>query len=202
MLPRGVLEEVRVAVTTAGSKLAIQDLRSRAARQTFLFTGTLTPIQQAAIRPFLHHDYGVLVAPPGAGKTVMACAIAAQRSVPTLILVHRKPLMEQWRMQISSLLGIAHADIGEISGITHRRTGMIDLAMVQSLRNLSEDDALYREYGLLIVDECHHVPAVSFERVLSEVKAHYVVGLTATPQRRDGHQIGRASCRERVCLAV
>ena len=188
VLPRGVIEEVRVAVTTAGSKLAIQDLRPHAARQTFPFTGTLTPIQQAAIRPFLHHDYGVLVAPPGAGKTVMACAIAAQRSVPTLILVHRKPLMEQWRMQISSLLGIAHADIGEISGITHRRTGMIDLAMVQSLRNLSEDDALYREYGLLIVDECHHVPAFNFESIMKRVAVQAVLGLTATPYRRDGLQ--------------
>jgi superfamily II DNA or RNA helicase len=150
--------------------------------------GTLTPIQEAAIRPFLHHDYGVLVAPPGAGKTVMACAIAAQRSVPTLILVHRKPLMEQWRMQISALLGIAHADIGEISGTTHRRTGMIDLAMVQSLRNLSEDEALYRAYGLLIVDECHHVPAFNFESIMKRVAVQAVLGLTATPYRRDGLQ--------------
>lgn len=188
VLPRGVLEEVRGAVTTAGSTLAIQDLRPHPAKQTFLFTGTLTPIQQAAIRPFLHHEYGVLVAPPGAGKTVMACAIAAQRSVPTLILVHRKPLMEQWRMQIASLLGIARADIGEISGTTHRRTGIIDLAMVQSLRNLSEDDALYREYGLLIVDECHHVPAFNFESIMKRVAVQAVLGLTATPYRRDGLQ--------------
>ena len=188
VLPRGVLEEVRSTVTTAGSKLAIQDLRPHPAKQTFLFTGTLTPIQQAAIRPFLHHEYGVLVAPPGAGKTVMACAIAAQRSVPTLILVHRKPLMEQWRMQIASLLGIARADIGEISGTTHRRTGIIDLAMVQSLRNLSEDDALYREYGLLIVDECHHVPAFNFESIMKRVAVQAVLGLTATPYRRDGLQ--------------
>ncbi|MEK6587541.1 MAG: DEAD/DEAH box helicase family protein, partial [Chloroflexota bacterium] len=188
VLPRGVLEEVRSAVTTAGSKLAIQDLRPHPAKQTFLFTGTLTPIQQAAIRPFLHHEYGVLVAPPGAGKTVMACAIAAQRSVPTLILVHRKPLMEQWRMQIASLLGIARADIGEISGTTHRRTGMIDLAMVQSLRNLSEDETLYREYGLLIVDECHHVPAFNFESIMKRVAVQAVLGLTATPYRRDGLQ--------------
>lgn len=188
VLPRGVLEEMRVAVTTTGSKLAIQDLRPHVARQTFPFTGTLTPIQQAAIRPFLHHDYGVLVAPPGAGKTVMACAIAAQRSVPTLILVHRKPLMEQWRMQIASLLGVARADIGEISGLTRRRTGKIDLAMVQSLRNLSEDEPLYREYGLLIVDECHHVPAFNFESIMKRVAVQAVLGLTATPYRRDGLQ--------------
>jgi len=188
VLPRGVLEEVRGAVTTADRTLAIQDLRPHPPKQTFTFMGTLTPIQEAAIRPFLHHDYGVLVAPPGAGKTVMACAIAAQRSVPTLILVHRKPLMEQWRMQISALLGIAHADIGEISGTTHRRTGMIDLAMVQSLRNLSEDEALYRAYGLLIVDECHHVPAFNFESIMKRVAVQAVLGLTATPYRRDGLQ--------------
>jgi superfamily II DNA or RNA helicase len=188
VLPRGVLEEVRGAVTTADRTLAIQDLRPHPPKQTFTFMGTLTPIQEAAIRPFLHHDYGVLVAPPGAGKTVMACDIAAQRSVPTLILVHRKPLMEQWRMQISALLGIAHADIGEISGTTHRRTGMIDLAMVQSLRNLSEDEALYRAYGLLIVDECHHVPAFNFESIMKRVAVQAVLGLTATPYRRDGLQ--------------
>ena len=188
VLPRGVLEDVRSAIHVSGSRLAISDQRPLPGRRTFQFTGTLSSLQHAAIRPLLQHDCGVLVAPPGAGKTVMACAVAAQRSVPTLILVHRKPLLEQWRIQVSSLLGLALTDIGEISSVKQRRTGIVDLAMVQSLRNLSEDDALYREYGLLIVDECHHVPAFSFESIMKRVCVQYVLGLTATPYRRDGLQ--------------
>lgn len=188
VLPRGVLEDVRSAVHANGSRLALSDQRPRPAKRTFQFTGTLSSLQHAALRPLLQHDCGVLVAPPGAGKTVMACAAAAQRSVPALILVHRKPLLEQWRIQVSSLLGLALTDIGEISSLKQRRTGVVDLAMVQSLRNLSEDDALYHDYGLLIVDECHHVPAFSFESIMKRICVRHVLGLTATPYRRDGLQ--------------
>jgi hypothetical protein len=169
-LPRGVLEDVQSAVRAAGGTLAARDLRPILAKRSLRFIGALTSLQQAAIKPFLRHDFGVLVAPPGAGKTVMACAVAAHRSVPTLILVHRKPLLEQWRIQISTLLDLALSDIGEISSLRHRRTGLIDVAMIQSLRNLDGADDLYHHYGLLIVDECHHVPAFSFEACQAGVR--------------------------------
>lgn len=103
------------------------------------------------------------------------------------MLVHRQPLLDQWIAQLSMFLGIAEKEIGHIGGGKRKSNGRLDVAMMQSLvRQGSVDDSVAR-YGHVIVDECHHVPAVSFERVLSEVKARYVVGLTATPQRRDGH---------------
>lgn len=114
--------------------------------------------------------------------------LVAQRGRSTLILVHRKPLLEQWVTQLAMFLGIAERDVGQIGGGKRKPNGRLDVAMIQSLVRSDEVEDLVAEYGHVIVDECHHLPAVSFERVLSEVKARYVVGLTATPQRRDGHQ--------------
>src|SRR5207249_4893 len=109
------------------------------------------------------------------------------RACSTLVLVHRRPLLDQWRAQLAVFLGVDPKWIGQIGAGKRNPTGRIDVAMIQSLvRNDAVAD-LVAGYGQVIVDECHHLPAVSFERVLSEVKARYVVGLTATPQRRDGH---------------
>jgi len=105
-----------------------------------------------------------------------------------LILVHRQPLLEQWRAQLEVCLGVPSKSIGQIGGGRRKVTGVIDVAMVQSLARKESVDNIVAQYGQVIVDECHHLPAVSFERVLSEVKARFVVGLTATPHRRDGHQ--------------
>jgi superfamily II DNA or RNA helicase len=104
-----------------------------------------------------------------------------------LVLVHRQPLLDQWVAQLSMFLGIAEKEIGQIGGGKRKPNGRLDVAMLQSLVRKGAVDDVVAGYGHVIVDECHHVPAVSFERVLSEVKARYVVGLTATPQRRDGH---------------
>jgi superfamily II DNA or RNA helicase len=129
----------------------------------------------------------VFVAPPGVGKTVVGIHLIAARACSTLVLVHRRPLLDQWLAQLSVFLGIDSKEIGQIGAGRRTPTGRIDVAMIQSLvRNGAVAD-LVAAYGQVIVDECHHLPAVSFERVLAEVKARYVVGLTATPQRRDGH---------------
>jgi superfamily II DNA or RNA helicase len=114
--------------------------------------------------------------------------LMAQRKCSSLVLVHRQPLLKQWKSQIGIFLGLDAKSIGQISSGKRNLTGQIDVAMIQSLsRNDSVDD-IVTEYGQVIINECHHLTAVSFERVLSEVKARYVVGLTTTPQRRDGHQ--------------
>jgi superfamily II DNA or RNA helicase len=136
----------------------------------------------------LSADFGVFVAPPGSGKTVLAIAAMARRKTNVLILVHRKPIMDQWCLQISSLLGIEKKDIGRIGGGKNNPTGLIDVAMVQSLDDDQGVDDRIAEYGFVIVDECHHVSAFSFEKVLTQARARYVLGLTATPYRRDGHQ--------------
>jgi len=101
--------------------------------------------------------------------------------------VHRQPLLDQWVAQLALFLGLDAKDIGQISGGRHKPNGRLDVAMIQSLVRKESVNDLVANYGHVIVDECHHLPAVSFERVLAEVRARFVTGLTATPQRRDGH---------------
>jgi superfamily II DNA or RNA helicase len=136
----------------------------------------------------LAHDDGVLVAPPGAGKTVIACALIAERKLPTLILAHSKPLLEQWRGQLQSLLGLPSKQIGQRGGGRRKRTGIVDLAMIQSLKAIDDLEAFFSGYGLVVVDECHHLPAFSFESAVRRAPARHFLGLTATPYRRDGLQ--------------
>lgn len=187
-MPRGSLEDMKIVLSDYGVKLNVEEKRFQGKRIDCNFLGALNPLQQAALEDILPVDFGVLSAPPGSGKTVIAVAAMARRKLNTLVLVHRKPLMEQWRLQISSLLGIDKKEIGLIGGGKNKSTGIIDIAMVPSLARDEGVDDRVAEYGFVIMDECHHVAAVSFEKVLSQVKAKYVLGLTATPYRRDGHQ--------------
>ncbi len=129
----------------------------------------------------------MFVAPPGVGKTVVGTYLVAARGCSTLILVHRQPLLDQWLAQLSLFLGLEPKQIGQIGAGKKTGNGQLDVAMIQSLVRKDNVQDIVAHYGQVIVDECHHLPAVSFERVLAEVKARYVVGLTATPQRRDGH---------------
>jgi len=187
-LPRGCLDDVQMLLREHESCLELEDLRHTGDPLEARFLGQLTDAQHQAAKVILEHENGVMVAPPGFGKTVLGTYLIAQRKCSTLILVHRQPLLEQWRSQIGIFLGRDAKSIGQIGGGKRKLTGQIDVAMIQSLSRKDSVDDIVAEYGQVIIDECHHLPAVSFERVLSEVKARYVVGLTATPQRRDGHQ--------------
>ncbi len=151
------------------------------------FHGQLRPSQEQAARALLAHDIGVFVAPPGSGKTVVGAYLATHRRRSTLVLVHRTQLLDQWRTQLAVFLDLKPQAIGQIGGGRRRATGKLDVAMIQSFARKGEVDQLVAGYGHVIVDECHHVPAVSFERVMRAVHARYVTGLTATPRRRDGH---------------
>jgi superfamily II DNA or RNA helicase len=168
--------------------LDIEDRRVQGVPLSVSFGGDLTLVQAQAARALLAHDEGVFVAPPGVGKTVVGTYLVAARACSTLVLVHRKPLLEQWRAQLSMFLNMDPKSIGQIGGGKRHLTGQLDVATLQSLVQKDAVLDIVKEYGHVIVDECHHLPAVTFERVLKEVKARYVVGLTATPQRRDGHQ--------------
>jgi superfamily II DNA or RNA helicase len=186
-LPRGCALKAKELLAEHGGKLSIEDRRSCGVPLKVKFTGELTSIQAEAARALLAHDTGVFVGPPGIGKTVLGTYMIAERACNTLILVHRKPLLEQWIAQLAMFLELDENDIGRIGGGKRKPNGRLDVAMIQSLVHGDGVDDFVADYGQVIVDECHHLPAVSFERVLSEVKARFLVGLTATPQRRDGH---------------
>jgi superfamily II DNA or RNA helicase len=122
------------------------------------------------------------------GKTVVAAAIIARRGVNTLILVHRTELLRQWQERLQAFLGADKGVVGTVGGGKTKATGRIDIAVMQSLSRRGEVDPMVEGYGQVIVDGCHHVGAVSFDAILRRAKAKYVVGLTATPIRRDGQQ--------------
>ncbi len=185
-LPRGCCEDLETLLRSAGSSLVIDDRRQEGERLDLRFQAQLTPVQEQAARALLEHTIGVFVAPPGVGKTVVGTYLVAARARNTLILVHRQPLLDQWIAQLSMFLGVDPKAIGQIGAGKRAPTRRLDVAMLQSLVREGQVDDVVAAYGHVIVDECHHVPAVSFERVLSEVKARFVTGLTATPRRRDG----------------
>jgi superfamily II DNA or RNA helicase len=187
-LPRGCQIDLENLLTMYDVKLLVEDRREVGKPIDIAFQGQLSTLQEQAAQALLQHDIGVFVAPPGVGKTVLGTYLIAARARNALILVHRQPLLEQWVAQLAMFLGVEEKSIGTIGGGKRWPTGRIDVAMIQSLVNRGEVDDLVAKYGYVIVDECHHLPAVSFERVLAEVKARYVTGLTATPARRDGHQ--------------
>lgn len=187
-LPRGCLDAARELLRENGIHSELHDERHGGEPLEVTFAGNLRPDQQAAVAEMLSHDVGVLCAPTAFGKTVSAAAMIASRGVNTLVLVHRMELLKQWQERLRAFLCLDKGAIGTIGGGKTRPTGKIDIAVMQSLSRQGEVNALVENYGHVIVDECHHVGAVSFDAILKRAKAKYVLGLTATPIRRDGQQ--------------
>ncbi len=186
-LPRGCREPLENLLASLGIALDLSDERTGGQALKWRFTGELTSNQEPALRPMLTGDIGVLCAPPGIGKTVIGARLIAERRCSTVVLVHRKPLLDQWVERLEAFLDVGGAGIGTIGGGRDTPTGFVDVAMVQSLARHNELERVLSQYGHVVVDECHHVPAVTTERVLRTAPARYVTGLTATPKRRDGH---------------
>ncbi len=187
-LPRGCLDSVLSLLEQNNIRPEIQDERVSGSKVPAKFLGKLRKDQKTAVRTLFKHETAVLSAPTAFGKTVVAAAIIARRKVSTLVLVHRAELLRQWQERLTGFLDLPKAALGVIGGGKKKPTGKIDIAVMQSLIRMEKLTELLDGYGQIIVDECHHISAFSFETVLKQAKARYVLGLTATLIRRDGHQ--------------
>lgn len=202
-LPRGCEDAVCDILTQHGVKIMISDKTNHGHNINVTFRGELREEQQKATEAFAEHNIGTLSATTAFGKTVFAIGMIAKRKVNTLVLVHNKALLEQWKERLETFLKIDDpieehiakrgrkknsSAIGCLYAGKNTLHGIIDIALIQSCLNDGEAKPFVKDYGMVIVDECHHVSSVSFEQVLRQVTATYVCGLTATPIRKDGHQ--------------
>jgi len=203
MLPRGCREALENLLAEHSCKLTVRDERCAGRTINVNFNGELRPDQREAVKRLTACDNGVLAATTAFGKTVTAIGLIAERKVNTLILVHTQALLQQWKKALEQFLTVNEtlpeqpakrgrkkklSVIGQLGGSKNTLSGIVDIAVMQSLISDNEVKPVINDYGMVIVDECHHVSAVSFERILREAHAKYVYGLTATPKRSDGHQ--------------
>ena len=186
-LPRGCREAVVELLDELGVGADMRDERYSGRPVATGFLGKLTTEQQSAADALLPHETGVLSAATGFGKTVIAASVITARGTNTLVLVHRRQIMDQWIARLGAFLDLPASAIRPIGGGRRRPGGIVDVGVIQSLVRKGEVDDIVADYGHLVVDECHHVSAVSFEAVARRAKAKYVLGLSATVTRRDGH---------------
>ena len=202
-MPRGCKEAIMKLLDSNGAKYTIVDETNHGKAVAVTFLGTEREEQLDAIESLLPFDNGILHATTAFGKTVTAASLIARRKVNTLILVHSKALLTQWHERLSEFLDIdykepepvkkrgrrkAFSPIGCLDSTTDTIHGVVDIALLQSCFEDGEVKSFVQDYGMVIVDECHHVSSITFEKVLKSVKAQYVHGLTATPIRKDGQQ--------------
>lgn len=187
-LPRGCLDALQDLLRENGIHPEIMDKRLSGRKVAVKFVGALRHDQKTAVRAMLKTEVGIFCAPTAFGKTVTAAALIVRRKVSTLVLVHRTDLLRQWQERLTGFLEIPIDGLGVIGGGKMKPSGKIDIAVMQSLSHREDLGELLDQYGQVIIDECHHLSAFSFETILKQSKAKYVLGLTATPIRRDGHQ--------------
>lgn len=186
-LPRGCLDEAVDLLNALGIEVILDDKKWSGNPIKLNFLGELTDEQKRAATKLSQHDIGVLVATTAFGKTVVGAHMIAKRKTNTLIIVHRRQLLDQWIARLKVFLDLGPDQIGMIGGGKYKPSGIIDIAIMQSLIKSNVVNDVVGEYGHVIVDECHHLSAVSFEQVIRACKAKYVLGLTATATRKDGH---------------
>ena len=204
LMPRGCYEDIVQFFELHGTSVSNDDKRTNDTNINVSFIGTLRPEQGAAVEELMRHNTGVIHATTAFGKTVAGIALIARRKVNTLILVHTKALLDQWRRELEKFLVTdfqppeqskgrgrkkKFRQFGALCATENSLNGKIDVALIQSCFDDEADAKMFvKDYGMVIVDECHHISAVNFERVLRQVNARYVYGLSATPIRKDGHQ--------------
>lgn len=195
IFPRGCLSEIESLLIDESIEFSLVNHSNSGKAINVEFKGKLLSTQEEAVNTLFSSDNGILSATTGFGKTVVAAALIAKRKVNTLVIVHRKQLMVQWRERLEAFLDMEEKSIGQIGGGKRSPKGKVDIATIQSLNSGGEVKDIVKQYGQVIVDECHHISAFSFESVLKEVEAKYVHGLTATPTRKDGlHPLMTMQC--------
>ena len=188
LLPRGFIGKLLRYCNEQKIKYQLIDERKKRTEINFSFKAALYTHQQAAVDITHKKEMGIIVAPPGTGKTIIGLAIAANKKQPALIIVHRKQLFDQWVESIQSFLGIAEPFIGKIAAGRQKVGAHITVAMIQSLAAVDAASDLFNSFGLIIVDECHHVPAKTFRQVVAQFSSYYLYGLTATPIRKSNDE--------------
>lgn len=201
-VPRGAINSLKTLLDGAGAEYHMSDRTTKGETLDVTFVGNLREEQKPAAEAMLSDNIGVLSATTAFGKTVIGAHLIAEKAVNALVLVHNQQLQKQWMEALDTFLVIKNeppirltptgrqvkmGKIGEYSGGKKQLTGLVDVVMIQSLYKNGEVKDFVKDYGLVLIDECHHVPAVSFEAVLKQANAKYVYGLTATPIRDDGH---------------
>ncbi len=201
-VPRGLLDELLEKAVQAGIDYEIEDERQQGRSINVDFKGKLQAKQDKALKELMKYDNGILSAATAFGKTVVGSAIIAQKKVNTLIILESSTLIDQWKEALDNFLNINEelpsyetktgrvrkrkSLIGILQGAQDSMTGIIDIAMAGSLCKKGEYHKLFNQYGLIIVDECHHSASETIANILKEAKARYVYGVTATPKRGDG----------------
>jgi superfamily II DNA or RNA helicase len=195
-LPRGVLGFVLKILKQNGVKYTLDDKRVEIKEEFPKIKFELREEQNLAISKVIKKDFSICVAPPGFGKTLIGAKMIEQRGVNTLIIVNKNMLLDQWIQRFVDYFGMNKKDIGFLGKSKNKLTGKLDIATMQSLKNQPE---LIKKYSFVIVDECHHIPAVTFEQIIKLFCGKYVLGLSATPNRKDGlepilfQQLGQTS---------
>lgn len=182
-IPRGYMGRLIRSCRQYDIAYVIEDRRRALPPVNFTFSGALKPFQDAAVNALREKHFGTLAAPTGSGKTIMAIAMIAMRRQPALIIVHTRELATQWAQRLETFLGIEAADIGMIGGGKKKVGAEITVALVQSLYKCAAE--ISPQIGFLIVDECHRCPSRTFTEAVSFFDAQYMLGLSATPWRRD-----------------
>jgi hypothetical protein len=188
VIPRGFLRKLKDFMSEQGMPFEIVDERTKLKKVKFETSHKLFEHQKEAVEQILASENGLLVAPPGSGKTIMGIDTIARLKQPTLILVHKKQIFSQWMERIEGFLGIPKKDIGQFVSAKKKIGSKITVAMVQTLSRLENMNDLSGKFGLVIVDECHHMPAKMFRGVITKLNPYYLYGFTATPERKNNDE--------------
>lgn len=183
-IPRGSMGLLLSFCKELGIRYEIEDKRLTIPEVAFTFAGILKPYQQQAATDILSRDFGVLQAPTGSGKTIMALAFIAERRQPSLVIVHNKELLNQWIERIETFLNIPRADIGVIGDGKMKIGDKITVGIINSIYPIA--GSVKRHFGDIIVDECHRCPSRTFTEAVTAFDSRFMLGLSATPYRRDG----------------